>query len=59
MSNFCVYKENGYKDRADYLKQLSEEHGEDVVSALSSLYGPEEDFDGLVTALQDAEAYGL
>ena len=50
-----VYTENGYKDRHDYLVALSEEMGVDMetVFTLASLLGPSEDFDGLVTTLED------
>lgn len=50
-----VYIENGYKSRADYLKCLSEDTGVDLftVQMLADLLGPNEDFDGLVTSLED------
>ena len=50
-----VYQENGYKDRKDYLKSLAEDFDmeyEDVLMLANTL-GAEEDFDGLVTALED------
>ncbi len=52
-----VYKENGYKDRKDYLHSLSEEYGinKGTVYSLASMLGSSEDFDGLVTSLQDME----
>jgi hypothetical protein len=51
-----IYTDNGYKDRKDYLICLSEETGMSIntVLTLASLLGPNEDFDGLVTALEDA-----
>ena len=52
-----IYKENGYTDRDDYLNCLSEDYGvpiEDVFS-LAEMLGENEDFDGLVSALEDAE----
>ena len=49
-----VYQENGYANRADYLKSLCEEYSSDHVYALANMLGPSEDFDGLVTALEDA-----
>ncbi len=54
--NHDIYKENGYENRQDYLKCLSEDEGVplDVVLALADILGPNEDFDGLVTAIQDA-----
>ena len=50
-----IYTENGYTDRAEYLDILAEEHGMDIdaVLNLAELLGPNEDFDGLVTTLQD------
>lgn len=56
MSN-NVYIEHGYKDRKDYLTQLAEENGLDyeIVLAIADLLGPSEDFDGLVTSVQDCE----
>ena len=52
-----IYQENGYADRDDYLTCLSEDYGisiEDVYS-LAEMLGEDEDFDGLVSALEDAE----
>lgn len=50
-----VYKQNGYADRDDYLNCLAEDYGVDrqTVDALAEVLGPEEDFDGLVSALED------
>ena len=50
-----VYTENGYKNRQEYLQNLSEEHGVDfvIVQELAALLGPSEDFDGLVSSLED------
>lgn len=50
-----VYIENGYKDRAEYLQSLADDYGMDLdtVQALADLLGPEEDFDGLVSSLED------
>ena len=44
-----------YTDRAEYLDSLAEEHGMDinVVLNLAEILGPNEDFDGLVTTIQD------
>lgn len=51
-----VYQENGYKHRDDYLNSLSEDYGVpiDAVLALAEVLGPDEDFDGLVSNLEDA-----
>ena len=52
-----IYQENGYANRDDYLTCLSEDYGisiEDVYS-LAEMLGENEEFDGLVSALEDAE----
>lgn len=56
MSN-DIYQMNGYKDRNDYLRQLAEDYGVDLdtVYALADLLGPNEDFDGLVSQLEDMD----
>jgi hypothetical protein len=50
-----VYEMNGYADRQDYLDDLADNMGLDrsIVSALADMLGETEDFDGLVTSLQD------
>ena len=53
-----IYQQNGYTDRDDYLTCLSEDYGvsiEDVYS-LAEMLGENEDFDGLVSALEDIES---
>ena len=47
------YTDNGYRSRADYLAQLCDEYPADVVHTLADLLGETEDFDGLVTMLED------
>lgn len=50
-----VYQENGYRDRAHYLKCLADDYGvpfENVIT-LAVMLGPNEDFDGLVTTVSD------
>lgn len=49
------YIEHGYDSRADYLSSLAEEYdvSERVVRAIAQEYGPSEDFDGLVSTLED------
>lgn len=51
------YTENGYENRKHYLQCMSEDWGVpfDVVCSLSSMLGPNEDFDGLINALEDTE----
>ena len=48
-----VYTDNGFKDRAEYLDSLREEYGE-LVDVLITVLPDSEDFDGLVTELEDA-----
>ena len=49
------YKEQGYGCRDTYLISLSEMYGVDIkiVEYLADLLGENEDFDGLVTSLED------
>ena len=52
-----IYQQNGYADREDYLTCLAEDYGvpiEDVYS-LADMLSENEDFDGLVSALEDIE----
>lgn len=50
-----LYIELGFKNRSEYLDSLSEEYNTDpdTVYTLADLLGYEEDFDGLVNALED------
>lgn len=52
-----VYQKRGYKNRLDYLMNLSEEYGipYDAVYTAAYLLGPAEDFDGLITVLKEWE----
>lgn len=52
-----MYQKQGFKNRVDYLMYLSEEYGVsyDAVRSLAAVLGEEEDFDGLVSALEDWE----
>jgi len=54
-----VYEMNGYADRQDYLDDLADNMGIDrsIVSALADMLGETEDFDGLVTSLEDFGGY--
>ena len=51
----CPYLLNGYESRSDYLHSLASITGVNVsiVYALAKMLGPEEDFDGLVVAVDD------
>ena len=52
-----IYTNNGYANRKEYLNELREEYG-DLVDILTSVLPSSEDFDGLVTALEDAVESG-
>ena len=47
------YQLNGYANRKEYLEELCEEYPRDIVYALSDILGSSEDFDGLITSLED------
>lgn len=49
-----IYTENGYADREDYLDCLREEYGK-AVDLLISVLPATEDFDGLITSLEDLD----
>jgi len=50
-----AYTENGYASRRDYLDSLAEDYDidRDTVYMMADVLGPTEDFDGLVTRLED------
>jgi hypothetical protein len=55
-----AYTANGYKNRRDYLESLASDLGLDreLVFSLASMLGSGEDFDGLVSSLEDySEGY--
>lgn len=54
-ANLESYLEYGAETRAEYLAMLSEDFDVDLdtVHALADVLGPMEDFDGLVTSLED------
>jgi hypothetical protein len=47
-----IYTDNGFIDRNQYLDSLREDYGE-AVDLLTSVLPASEDFDGLLTALED------
>ena len=55
-----IYEEHGYDSRKDYLDNLAEDFGvdTDTVYTLASMLGKIEDFDGLVTSLEDMDGSG-
>ena len=50
-----IYTEQGYQSRRDYLQCLADDFGLtfSTVAAMAAMLGPSEDFDGLVTSLED------
>jgi hypothetical protein len=54
-----IYAANGYKDRSDYLDSLADDRGIDrmAVDILADVLGDSEDFDGLISALNDFEDF--
>lgn len=50
---YTIYTNNGFKNRDDYLKSLCEDYPSEMVYSLSDILGESEDFDGLVTSLED------
>jgi len=50
-----IYTENGYKNRKDYLNNLADNYGISIeeIKLISDMLGPDEDFDGLITSLED------
>ena len=50
-----IYQEHGFDNREDYLKYLAEDYDMDysAVKFLADLLGESEDFDGLITSLED------
>jgi len=55
MADQTVYEREGYLSRRNYLETLADEYGleAETVFSMASILGPNEDFDGLITALQD------
>lgn len=47
------YQLNGYANRREYLESLCEEYDRTIVYTLASVLGASEDFDGLITSLED------
>lgn len=50
-----IYQENGYRNRRHYLKCLADDFGLSfaIVKAAADLLGETEDFDGLISCLED------
>ena len=52
-----IYEENGYANRREYMDAMAEDYGQDrqTVYLLADLLGPSEDFDGLISGLEDMQ----
>jgi hypothetical protein len=52
-----TYEKNGWDDRNDYLRGQAENYGIDfaTVQFLADTLGESEDFDGLISSLEDIE----
>jgi hypothetical protein len=48
-----VYTDNGFNNRREYLESLCDEYDREKVFIAANLLGPSEDFDGLITTLED------
>jgi hypothetical protein len=55
----CIYTENGYSSREEYLNLLRLDYGRELVDNMLPSYQPSEDFGGLIHAITDAYYYGL
>lgn len=58
-ANLEGYLEYGAETRAEYLAMLADDYDVPLstVRSLASVLGPNEDFDGLVCALEDGDGY--
>jgi hypothetical protein len=54
-TTMSIYTDEGYTSRRDYLENLADDMGIDrqTVFTLATMLGSNEDFDGLVTTLED------
>lgn len=52
-----IYEENGYASRGEYLDAMAEDYGleKSDVRLLADLLGPNEDFDGLISGLEEMQ----
>lgn len=50
-----IYQENGFKNRKEYLEDLADMYDVDydIVKSMSDTLGSSEDFDGLVSMLEE------
>ena len=54
-----VYLQHGFENREQYLESLAEDYGSDLVEALTSMLPPSEDFDGLISELEENMGWSL
>ena len=54
-----IYKQRGYKNRKDYLINIADEYGieESTVFFVANMLGEAEDFDGLISTIEDGELF--
>ena len=52
-----LYQQHGYDNRAHYLQTLREDYGAELVDTLLTCLPPSEDFDGLISELEDNTGY--
>ena len=50
-----TYQKHGYENRAEYLESIADDYGIDlhIVQSLADMLGETEDFDGLISAIED------
>ncbi len=48
-----LYQQHGFDNRKHYIKCLREDFGAELVDAMLEIMPPSEDFDGLITELED------
>lgn len=56
-----IYQEYGFNNRKEYLQDLADNYGVSYsdVLALAEILGQNEDFDGLVTSIEDFQYMGM
>lgn len=54
-----VYQKHGYNNRRHYLECIADDYGLDsqIVFSIADMLGPNEDFDGLISVLEDADMF--
>ena len=54
-----IYNQKGYKNRKDYLVSIADEYGieESTVFFIANILGEAEDFDGLISTIEDGELF--